>query len=146
MPNEIRDINYITLKVEDYVFALPVRNVEDVIVTPQITPIPLSDKLIVGLLNLRGRIVTAIDMGVKLSLNPEGDKSQTMSVVVDIEGELYGMMVDEVGEITNFNNPDLLDTNPNAVDPRWRQFTLGVYQEDENLIVILDDNLIFNDI
>jgi purine-binding chemotaxis protein CheW len=69
-----------------------------------------------------------------------------MSVVVDIEGELYGMMVDEVGEITNFNNPDLLDTNPNAVDPRWRQFTLGVYQEDENLIVILDDNLIFNDI
>src|SRR3546814_20878072 len=80
-------------------FGIPVLHAQDVLNPQRIVRIPLAPKAIAGSLNLRGRIVTAIDLRSCLGLEPCADPSGRMSVVTEREGELYRLLVDSVGEV-----------------------------------------------
>ncbi|MBY0431432.1 MAG: chemotaxis protein CheW, partial [Rhodospirillales bacterium] len=88
-------------------------------------------------LNLRGRIVTAIDVRLRLGLGRRTDGSKGMSVVVDMGGELYSLMVDQVGEVLSLPAA-AFERNPPTVDPLWREFSAGIYRLDNKLLVVLD--------
>lgn len=128
---------YLTFIVREQVFALPVRYVRDVLGHQAPTRIPGSPPEVAGVLNLRGRIVTAIDVRCRLGLDPLPDDSPRMSVVVDHLGELYSLTVDKIGEVMNIRS-DKFEENPDALDTGWQDFCDGICRLDDVLLVVLD--------
>lgn len=128
---------YVTMTVVDQLFGIPVLTVQDVLGPQRITRIPLSPPEIAGALNLRGRIVTAIDVRRRLGLPPRAAETSSMSVVVDHKGELYSLIVDAVGEVMSLP-ADAYERNPATLDPRWREVSGGIYRLKGKLLVVLE--------
>ncbi len=118
-------------------FGLPLLLVQDVLNARAITKIPLAPADIAGALNLRGRIITAIDMRRRLRLPAAGDGCRHMSVVVCHDGELYSLVVDQVGDVLSLG-ADRFEDNPTNLDPQWRELASGVYRLDTQLMLVLD--------
>ena len=130
--------DFVTFTIADQLFGIPVLKVQDVLSSHNITRIPLAPPEIAGSLNLRGRIVTAMDVRLRLSLPPrEGGTS--MSIVAEHEGELYSLMVDSVGEVLALKGSDW-ERNPPTLDAKFREYSLGIYRLDGELLVVLDVN------
>lgn len=129
--------DYVTMTIADQLFGIPVLTVQDVLGPQNIARVPLAPKEVAGSLNLRGRIVTAIDVRPRLGLpRREGEKKATMSVVVEHDGELYSLLVDSVGEVLSLNSRDY-QRNPPTLDPRLREFSDGIYRLNGSLLVVL---------
>jgi purine-binding chemotaxis protein CheW len=129
--------DFVTVKLAGQTLGIPVLAVHDVLNAQQITKIPLAADWVSGVLNLRGRIVTAIDLRRRLGLEPlEGDK-KSMSVVVEHNDEPYSLQIDEVGEVLSLDD-QLFERNPVTLDPRWRDVSKGIYRLENELLAILD--------
>lgn len=129
--------DFVTMLIEGHLFGIPVLTVQDVLGPQKITRIPLAPREIAGSLNLRGRIVTAIDVRLRLDLPPRPPEAKSMSVVVDQGGELYSLMVDSVGEVLSLPQAKF-ERNPPTLDLKWREFSLGIYRLEGSLLVVLD--------
>lgn len=128
---------YVTMTVGGQLCGIAVTNVRDIIETRAMTRIPLASPEIIGSLNLRGRIVTAIDLRRRLGLSPH-EKGQTrMSVIVEQEGGLYCLVVDSVWEVMNFDD-QRLEPNPPTLGSKWQDLSAGIYRLPSELLVILD--------
>lgn len=130
--------DFVTIRLAGQLLGIPVLLVQDVIRLQNMTRVPLSPPWVAGVLNLRGRIVTAIDLRERLGMTRrrEGEKA-AMSVVVDFKGESYSLIIDSVGEVLSL--PDaLFEKNPVTLDQRWREVSDGIYRLDGELLVVLD--------
>ena len=130
--------DFVTFIIADQLFGIPVLKVQDVLSAHNITRIPLAPPEIAGSLNLRGRIVTAMDVRLRLGLPPRKE-SASMSIVAEHEGELYSLMVDSVGEVLALKGSDW-ERNPPTLDPKFRDYSMGIYRLDDKLLVVLDVN------
>ncbi|HMK67620.1 MAG TPA: chemotaxis protein CheW [Stellaceae bacterium] len=129
--------DFVSVTVAEQLFGIPVLQVQDVLGPQRITRIPLAPGEVAGSLNLRGRIVTAIDIRTRLGLPPRSEGKPAMSVVVDHGGELYSLLVDGVGEVLSLVSADA-ERNPVTLDPTWRDVSAGIYRLDGALLVVLD--------
>jgi purine-binding chemotaxis protein CheW len=127
---------FVSMTVAGQLFGIPVLTVQDVLGEQRITRVPLAQPEVAGTLNLRGRIVTAIDMRRRMGLPPR-ESGHGMNVVVDRDGELYSLIVDSVGEVLSLA-PDLYERNPPTLEPAWREVSVGVYRLENELMVVLD--------
>ena len=98
---------------------------------------PLARGEIAGVLNLRGRIVTAIDMRKRLHLALRQDGGQTMAVGIEHKGESYGLLIDNVGEVLTLPTAGR-EPNPVNLDQKWAAISGGVHRLNGHLMVILD--------
>jgi len=135
--------DFVTATIADQLFGIPVLQVQDVLGPQRITRIPLAPPEVAGSLNLRGRIVTAIDVRTRLGLPTRPADKPGMSVVVDFRGELYSLMVDGVGEVLSLSNVDF-ERHPATMDQRWREVSTGIYRLKETLLVVLDVSRLLN--
>jgi purine-binding chemotaxis protein CheW len=129
--------DFVTVKLAGQTLGIPVLAVHDVLNAQQITKIPLSADWVSGVLNLRGRIVTAIDLRSRLDLEPLGGEKKSMSVVVEHNDEPYSLQIDEVGEVLSLDD-QLFERNPVTLDARWRDVSKGIYRLENELLAILD--------
>lgn len=129
--------DYITVWIGDQLFGLPVFSVQDVFMPDSITEVPLATNDIAGVLNLRGRIVTAIDMRKRLGLPCRADGGKSMAVGIEAGGESYGLVIDSVGDVLVLDN-STLESNPANLDPRWTAVSGGVHRLDGRLMVVLN--------
>jgi len=129
--------DFVTMTIDGQLFGIPVLTVQDILGQQKITRIPLAPPEVAGSLNLRGRIVTAIDVRLRLGLTPRAPGVQAMSVVVDHRGESYSLLVDAVGEVLSLKSSDY-ERNPPTLDARWRDFSDGIYRLNGQLLVVLD--------
>lgn len=135
--------DFVTFVIAGQLFGIEVLKVQDVLSAHRITRIPLAPPEIAGSLNLRGRIVTALDVRRRLGLPPqEGDK-ECMSIVVEHEHELYSLMVDTVGEVLALTTNEF-EKNPPTLDPCIREYSEGIYRLDDKLLVVLDVTSLLN--
>ncbi len=128
---------FLTLSVADQPCGVPVLAVRDVLGPQAITRIPLAPSEVAGGLNLRGRIVTALDLRRRLGLPDRPAGVQPMSVVVEQGGELYSLLADEVGEVLPLRAEESA-VNPPTLDPLWREVSRGVHRRDGKLLIVLD--------
>ncbi|MEQ1789669.1 MAG: chemotaxis protein CheW [Rickettsiales bacterium] len=128
---------YVTMRIDRQLFGIPVRNVRDVLRQQKITSIPLSSSEIAGSLNLRGRIVTVINLRRRLNLTEIKDDEKGMFVVVEHKGELFSLIVDSVGEVMTVPN-HAIEKSPTNLGGAWREVTTGVYKLSGELLVIID--------
>jgi purine-binding chemotaxis protein CheW len=129
--------DFVSVLIGGQLFGIPVLQVQDVINPQRITRVPLAPPEVAGSLNLRGRIVTALDIRTRLGLPEIAERKPRMSVVVDHGGELYSLMVDQVGEVLSLSAA-AFEHNPATLDPRWREVSAGIYRLDAKLLVVLD--------
>ncbi|RMF75715.1 MAG: chemotaxis protein CheW [Alphaproteobacteria bacterium] len=128
---------FVTVRLAGQLLGIPVLAVHDVLSPQQLTRIPLAPSWVAGVLNLRGRIVTAINLRERLGFPPRDDGQEDMSVVLEFRGEPYSLQIDEVGDVLRLED-DRLERNPVTLDQRWRELSKGIYRLDDELLVALD--------
>lgn len=120
-------------------FGIAIDSVRDILGPQQMTVVPLAAPEIAGVLNLRGRVVTVIDLRRRLGLGA-GDNAASrrpMHIVVDHAGELYSLLVDHVGEVLALDC-DRLEAETIGLPQQWRPLARGIVRLDEALLVELD--------
>jgi purine-binding chemotaxis protein CheW len=135
----IHDNNFsqlLSVYISDQKFGIPIMQIQDVLREQAVTKIPLSSPVVEGVLNLRGRVVTAVNVRKRLGL-PITDNKHCMSVVVEQDGELFSLIIDKVGDVLRTKAEDM-ERNPAKLDAIWREVSLGVFQLDGELMVVLD--------
>ncbi len=134
--SHLRLEGFVTFLLENQWLGIPVVLVQEVLVEQRVSPVPLSPEEVAGFLNLRGQIVTAIELRARLGLAPRTDQA-AMNVVVRDEDELYSLIVDEVGDVVQVGM-DQVEATPQTLDPVWKQCSRGVIRLDEGLLLVLD--------
>ncbi|WP_134500594.1 chemotaxis protein CheW [Microvirga pakistanensis] len=130
-------MEYPTVVVAGQLLGLPISRVHEVFVTSEITSVPLASPEITGLLNLRGRVVTAVSLRRRLGLPDLEDSQRRLAVGLEHKGEPYGLLVDEVGEVLKLD-PKVMQPTPGHLDARWAGVAQGVHQLENRLLIILD--------
>lgn len=128
---------YVTAMIGGQLFGLPIRQVQDVFLPERITRVPLAAGEIAGVLNLRGRIVTLIDMRDRLGLGAREAGAAVMAVGVETRGESYGLLIDSVGEVLKLDDA-LREPNPINLDPRLARVSAGIHRLDGQLLMLVD--------
>lgn len=128
---------YITVMIANQLFGLRILEVQDVFMPSTITVVPLASQDVAGVLNLRGRIVTAIDMRKRLGLPEKQPGTLSMAVGIECKGESYGLIIDKVGEVHRLS-ADTFEPNPANLDPRWSAISAGIHRLEGSLMVVID--------
>src|SRR5512145_3109745 len=118
---------YVTVVTGGQLFGFKLARVRDVFVPRGVSEVPLAPPEVAGLLNLRGRIVTALDLRRRLGLPPREEGKPTVAVGIEERGELFGLIADKVGDVLWLKASNY-ETNPSNLDPRWAQVCSGVYR------------------
>jgi purine-binding chemotaxis protein CheW len=146
MNDNLNLTEYVTFVTAGQLFGLPIERVQDVFKPANITRVPLAASEIAGVLNLRGRIVTAIHLSARLDLS--GGKASTpkasapkasapMAIGIEFQSESFGLLVDSVGEVLKLADGDR-EPNPINLDRSLARVSTGVFRLDGQLLVVLD--------
>jgi len=132
----------VTFRIADQVFGIPALKVRDVLRPQPITRVPLAPPAVSGSINLRGHIVTAVDVRLCLGFERGSVELRPMCIVVDIKGDSICLLVDSVGDVVSVNEEDV-EPNPGSLQSSWAAISRGIFRLKDGLLVILDvDQLI----
>ena len=135
--HEESTLSFVTFEVGGQMFGVPVMKVQDILTPDAIAPVPGGPPEVQGLINLRGRIVTVIDLRTRLGLRHDGAERKGMCVTVENDGESYTLFVDGVGDVVNLS-AGAREDSPTTLDPLWKDLSDGVFRVGGRLLVILD--------
>lgn len=130
------DAGYVSFRLAGEHLGIPVTRVQEVLTAQTISPVPLAPAEVAGFLNLRGQIVTALDLRTQLGLPPRAADAPPMNVVVRDADEMFSLLVDEVGDVVDAP-ADAVEPTPSTLDERWRRCAEGVLRLPEGLMVVL---------
>lgn len=145
VPITLAQQEFATMRLNGQLFGISVLAVQDVMRRQPIAPVPLAAPVIAGSINVRGRIVTAIDMRRRLGLADYPNPEKVMKVVVEFQGELYAFIVDAVGDVLSLPTKQL-EKVPANMNAAWRSVASGVFKLEKELLVILDVAHVIEDI
>jgi len=118
-------------------YGMPVEEVQEVIREQAMTRVPLAGSMVRGLINLRGKIVTAIDLRKGLGLGDQGAKGPLMNVVVSSEEQVVSFLVDAIGDVLDVEE-ESFEQIPDTLQGQARQLVGGVYKLGDGLLHVLD--------
>jgi purine-binding chemotaxis protein CheW len=127
----------VTMRVDRQLFGIPVRDVRDVLKGYKVARIPLAPPEVSGSINLRGRIVTVIDVCKRLGLGAPKEAGAHMFVVVEHHGQYYSLMVNGVGEVLTIPASEI-EKPPANLAANWRSVATGIHRLADELLVIID--------
>jgi purine-binding chemotaxis protein CheW len=132
---------YVTVTIRDQLFGLPINLVEDVFEPQMVTKVPLAPAEVVGVLNLRGRIVTVVDICAKLGI-PHVAPEKPMAIGLRRDGGAFALLVDAVGDVIHPEESSL-EPVPSHLDQAWKSVCTGVHQLEGKLMMVLDPACLF---
>ncbi len=130
---------YVMMLVGTQDIAFAIQDVSDAVAPRTITPIPLAPSAIAGVMNLRGRIVTVIDLRCILSGDSEGDQDYSLmtGITIDRPEGPFTLLVDSVSDVRQIDRR-LLEAPPATLEPALKRLCTGVFQLPDRLVVLLD--------
>jgi purine-binding chemotaxis protein CheW len=131
---------YCTFYLGEFFFGVDVQAVQEVIRAQDMTPVPLAQKDVRGLINLRGQIVTAVDLRCRLKLEPMSKGQKSMNVVVRSGDDVTSLLVDKIGDVIEVDE-STLERPPETLDPEIRRLIFGAHKLEERLLLVLDTDL-----
>ena len=134
--------SYFTVFVGGEIFGLPVENTHTIFRISSVAPVPLSAGDIAGLVNLRGKIVTAVSLRRRLRMPVDTTSKNALAIGIEHKGENFALIVDEVGDVLSLANDDQIPVPPHF-DPQRAHLTSGLYRTGKLLIPILDIDALF---
>ena len=130
-------VEYVTAVIGGQLFGLPIVRVQDVFIPERLTRVPLAPPEIAGVLNLRGRIVTLIDLRRRFGLGQREDGDASMAIGVESRAESYGLLIDSVGEVLKLDDA-ACEPNPINLDQRLARVSAGIHRLDGQLLIVVD--------
>ncbi len=134
---------FCTFSVDDLFLAIDVLEVQEVIRYQDMTRVPTAPPVVRGLINLRGQIVTAIDLRRRLGLPPAGDDHRPLNVVVRTDDAAVSLLVDEIGDVLELADQGL-EGPPETVPAAIRELVTGIIMLDDRLLLVLDTDRVMN--
>lgn len=132
-----REEQFCTFRLGDLLFGVEVLCVQEVLLKQQMTRLPLVTSVVSGLINLRGQIVTAIDLRQRLGMGPLENGRDAMNVVVRTNDMAFSLVVDEIGDVLDVD-PELFEAPPETLTGEARELILGAYKLEGQLLLVLD--------
>ncbi|MBT4790100.1 MAG: purine-binding chemotaxis protein CheW [Halobacteriovoraceae bacterium] len=120
---------------EDY--AVPLLMVREVISIPETTPIPKAPKHFVGLMNLRGQVISIVDLKSKLTIKKNEDSPESAVIIVDFDGANIGIIVDSINKVLTFPKSEIQEVADLNSQVK-ADFIFGIYKKEKGLTVLLD--------
>ncbi|PLX68615.1 MAG: chemotaxis protein CheW [Denitrovibrio sp.] len=137
-------IQLVGLKLGEEEYAIDVLKIQEIIRTVEITSVPRTDSFILGVMNLRGKVIPVIDLRIRFSLDKMDFDKETRIIVVRFETENIGFVVDEVTEVIRINK-SMVEPTPPLVGSVGQEYILGICKYQERLIILLDIDSIVSD-
>ena len=128
---------YCTFALAGLTFGIEVARVQEVIRSQPMTSVPLAHEVVRGLINLRGQIVTALDLRHRLGFEPRPAGDDPMNIIVRTASGELSLLVDEIGDVVEVDG-STLEPPPATVDGAARELIVGVYKLDGSLLLVLD--------
>lgn len=137
---EIADLlQLVSFKVGEEEFGIDILKVQEINRMLKVTKVPNAPDFVEGVVNLRGRIIPVIDLRKRLSIESKDHDHKTRIVVVDIEGNIIGFIVDEVNEVLRISK-DIIENPPELVSRVNSDFITAVAKLEDRIIILLDLN------
>ena len=138
------DVEYCAFILNGLLFGVPIADVQEVLRYQAITYVPRAAKSVSGLINLRGRITTAVDLRARLNLPPRAEGLDPMNVVVrSQDGEVVSLLVDRIDDIIRVSD-EQFEAAPDTLSQRVRQLVGGAYKLENRLLLTLDTERCIN--
>lgn len=134
---------YCTFRLDDLILGVDVLEVQEVIFYQEMTHIPLAHKSIKGLINLRGQIVTAIDLRQRLNLPPASSEIEQKNIVIQSGDQAVSLLVDDIGDVIE-PSEDSFESTPETLNENIKEMIKGVYKLERKLLLILNSDRIIN--
>lgn len=128
---------FCTFYLDKLLFGVELKGVQEVIRSLDITKVPLAPGVVSGLMNLRGQIVTAVDLRRQLELEPQPADMQPMNVVVRSDDGAISLLVDEIGDVVEVDE-DTFERPPETLRGKIRSVITGVHKLNDRLLLVLD--------
>ena len=132
-------LQYLTFKLLDETYGINVMQIKEVLRYSEIAPVPGAQSYVLGIVNLRGNVVTVIDTRVRFSLPECTITDDTRIIIIEHDGEQIGMLFDAVQEVFYLYQGEI-EQSPSVGNDEALMFIQGVYQKDEELVILLDLN------
>ncbi|MGV2871261.1 chemotaxis protein CheW [Colwellia sp. E150_009] len=138
-------LQWVTFKLENEVYGINVMQVQEVLRYSEIAPVPGAPVYVLGIINLRGNVVTVIDTRARFGLAPREVTDNTRVVVIESEKQVIGILVDSVAEVVYLKASEI-DDAPNVGNEESAQFIQGVSNREGELLILVDlDKLLSDD-
>ncbi len=135
-----KHLTLITFYLGDFIFGVPAEKVVEINKDLEITPVPLSEEYILGIMNLRGHIVTVMDLQKKIKL--QGDLNYRLNLIIRKDNELLSFLVEKIGDIMEVPVSKLEET-PDRIEGLDRDYIENIYQLPDRLLLLLNVNKLF---
>jgi purine-binding chemotaxis protein CheW len=130
-------LQFCTFYLDGLLFGVELKGVQEVIRSLDVTRVPLAPSVVSGLINLRGQIVTAVDLRRRLGLPPRLDGQQSMNVVVRSEDGAVSLLVDEIGDVVEVED-STFEPPPDTLRGTVRSIIVGVHKLKDQLLHVTD--------
>jgi len=128
---------YMEFRLGEELFAIPLLIVKEVIDIPRFTSVPYTPEYFLGIINLRGQVLSVIDLSKKMRIHSDSEKNESAVIILDLYPLTLGVLVDSINSVLPIANGELSPA-PGEESRLDSQFILGIYRREENLTLILD--------
>lgn len=129
-------VRYLCFSLGDEEFALPLLQVKTVTGLPEVTRVPNTPAYFMGIMNLRGQVISVLDMRKKLNIKPN-DKGETAIIIVEFSSHQVGLVVDSINSVLGLTAQEL-QPRPDMLGGKSSEFVNSIYAKDERIVLILD--------
>lgn len=134
----------VTFRLEDETYGINVMHVQEVLRVTEIAPVPGAPPYVLGIINLRGNVVTVIDTRSRFGLPPGDIDEASRIVIIESESQVVGILVDSVAEVVELHGSEI-DSAPNVGNEDSSKFIQGVATRDNNLLIVVDLNKLLSE-
>lgn len=136
---------WVTFRLEEETYGVNVMQVQEVLRMTEIAPVPGAPSYVLGIINLRGNVVTVMDTRSRFALPPHEADDATRIVIIEAEDQVVGILVDSVAEVVYLKQSDI-EVAPNVGNEESSRYIQGVANRDEGLLILVDlDKLLTDD-
>ena len=137
-------IQWVTFRLENEVYGINVMQVQEVLRMTEIAPVPGAPDYVLGIINLRGNVVTVMDTRKRFGLPPTETDDNTRIIIVEAQGNVVGILVDSVAEVVYLRESEI-DTAPNVGNDESSKYIQGVCSKHETLLILVDINKLLSE-
>ncbi len=137
-------IQWVTFRLDGETYGINVMQVQEVLRMTEIAPVPGAPDYVIGIINLRGNVVTVIETRKRFGLMPTEADDSTRIVIIESDNNIVGILVDSVAEVVNLRGSQI-ETAPNVGNEESSKYIQGVFSREEDILILVDLNKFLSD-
>lgn len=137
-------LQWVTFRLDGETYGVNVMQVQEVLRVTEIAPVPGAPDYVIGIINLRGNVVTVIDSRRRFGLMPKVPDEPSRIIIVEVNGNVIGMLVDSVAEVVYLHQSEI-ETAPNVGKDDNSHYIQGICSRDDSLLILVDVNRLLSE-